>query len=313
MAKLDWYIRSNLKPRHFQLLAALDDFKSVSRAAQYLNVTQPAISKALSEMEEGLGLKLFERTTKGIVPTPHGECLVRHARIMLTQLRKTRDELNMISYGARDLLRIGMLPGTSLMLMPQVVARLKQRSPLTTVAVQEGTIETLRPMLFSEQIDVIVGFMPVTAQTQDLESEVIYEDSLVAMISSANMESSFPGKSRPNLSSLERRGFTWILPPVGSLLREPIEAIFQQQGVAFPDNYIESVSPSFNVGLLHDMRAACFFPQEVARHFKARSGLAALPIVTANAVYNTCFTRLRHKPLTEGGECLLGILRDLAD
>ena len=80
MARLDWYIRANLKLRHMQLLVALDDVRHVGRAADLLNISQPAVSKSLSEIERGFGLRLFERGARGIAPTEYGECLVGLSR-----------------------------------------------------------------------------------------------------------------------------------------------------------------------------------------------------------------------------------------
>ena len=65
MAQLDRYLRVDLKPRHLRLLVTLDDFRNIGKAAGKANVTQPAISKALAELERGLGVKLFERSCRG--------------------------------------------------------------------------------------------------------------------------------------------------------------------------------------------------------------------------------------------------------
>ena len=69
MARLDWYIRSNLKPRHLQLLVALDELRHVGRVAEFLHISQPAVSKTLAELERGLELQLFERSPRGLTPT----------------------------------------------------------------------------------------------------------------------------------------------------------------------------------------------------------------------------------------------------
>ena len=59
MAKLDWYLRSNLKIRHLQLLVTLSEVKNIGKVANHLNVSQPAISKTLNSIEEGMGVTLF--------------------------------------------------------------------------------------------------------------------------------------------------------------------------------------------------------------------------------------------------------------
>ena len=90
MAQLDSYIRTDLKPRHLHLLVALDNIRNLGRVAEYMHVTQPAVSKSLAELERGVGLRLFERTARGVHPTIYGECLIRHARSMLTDLAQAR-------------------------------------------------------------------------------------------------------------------------------------------------------------------------------------------------------------------------------
>src|SRR5215468_12019136 len=91
MAQLDAYMRTSFKPRHLRLLVALDELRHLGKAAASINVSQPAVSKALGELERGLGLRLFERTARGVNPTAYGECMIRHARVMLSELAQTRD------------------------------------------------------------------------------------------------------------------------------------------------------------------------------------------------------------------------------
>lgn len=79
MTRIDRVLRSNLKLRHFQLLVALDQFRHLGRAAEFLSVTQPAVSKSLAEIESLFGLALFERSTRGTEPTPAGISVVRFA------------------------------------------------------------------------------------------------------------------------------------------------------------------------------------------------------------------------------------------
>ena len=145
MAQLDWFIRANLKPRHLQLLVAMDDYRSLGRVAENVNVTQPAVSKTLGELERGLGVKLFERSPRGIRPTIYGECLVRHARNVLSNLSIARDELRELVSGSKGSTHIGALPAAMPALLPTSLALLKQRSPLTSVMVREATMDTLLP------------------------------------------------------------------------------------------------------------------------------------------------------------------------
>src|SRR3954464_10595951 len=99
MAQLDWYIRANLKPRHLQLLVALDDHRNTGRAAEHLNITQPAVSKALGQLQRGLGVHPRAGAARGVNPPPYGECLVSHARALLDEFTKARDDLRGLQSG----------------------------------------------------------------------------------------------------------------------------------------------------------------------------------------------------------------------
>src|SRR5687768_11259777 len=109
MDGIDRYMRSGLRPRSLQLLVAIDELRQLGKVADFLNITQPAVSKAVAEMERGLGLKLFERTARGVHPTIYGECLIRHARVMLSDLGQARDELRGLVSGSSGTVRVGVL------------------------------------------------------------------------------------------------------------------------------------------------------------------------------------------------------------
>ena len=139
MAQLDSYLRTDLKPRHLHLLVALDNIRNLGRAAETMHVTQPAVSKSLAELERGLGLRLFERTSRGVHPTIYGECLIRHARSVLTDLAQARDELRGLASGSSGNISVGVLATAALALLPRALAMLKSRHPGMTVLVREGS------------------------------------------------------------------------------------------------------------------------------------------------------------------------------
>ena len=81
---MPWFLRARLKPRQLMLLSTISDEGNIHRAAEILNMSQPAASKLLKDLEDVLGVALFERLPRGMRPTWYGEALVRHARIALS-------------------------------------------------------------------------------------------------------------------------------------------------------------------------------------------------------------------------------------
>src|SRR3982751_6362573 len=104
-----WFVRARLKPRQLLLLVALDDEGSIHRAAHVLNMTQPAASKLLKDLEDVLEVALFERMPRGMRPTWFGETMIRHARVALTSLDHAHDELIALKAGSFGQVSVGAI------------------------------------------------------------------------------------------------------------------------------------------------------------------------------------------------------------
>lgn len=237
MSELDWYLQINLKARHLHLLVALDTHRNLTQVAEVTHVTVPAVSKALAELERGLGLTLFSRTTQGLVPTPYGECLIRHARDMLTILRQARDELKALSSGTEGKVHIGMLPASASVLLPQALSLLKQRSPGTNVVVIEGTTGALLPELWQGRLDLVVGRLPPPDTLGSFEEKELLEDPVTLVTGRHH-----PLARKKNVKWSDLYSYPWVLPPPGSILRDPLERALEAHGVPLTNNYIETLS-----------------------------------------------------------------------
>ncbi|WP_416423511.1 LysR substrate-binding domain-containing protein [Pseudomonas sp. App30] len=237
MAEFDWYLQVNLKARHLRLLVAIDTYRNLTQVAEVTHVTVPAVSKSLSELERGLGLALFSRTTQGLMPTPYGECLIRHARSMLTVLHDARDQLKALSSGAEGKIRIGMLPASASVLLPQALGLLKQRSASTNVTIIEGTMESLLPELWQGRLDLVVGRMPPPGTLGSFEEKELLEEPVVLMTGLHH-----PLARRKTVEWSDLSPYAWILPPPGSLLRDPLERVLEANDVPLSSDYIETLS-----------------------------------------------------------------------
>ena len=238
MAEFDWYLQINLKARHLRLLVMIDTYRNLTQVADVTHVTVPAVSKSLAELERGLGLALFSRTARGLVPTSYGECLIRHARSMLTILNQARDELKALSSGTEGKIYVGMLPSSASVLLPQALSLLKQRSPGTNVMVTEGTTASLLPELWQGRLDLVVGRLPPPAETHGSFDEKELLEEPVALMTGRH----HPLARRKTVNWSDLRAYPWILPPPGSILREPLERVLEAHDVPLTNNYIETLS-----------------------------------------------------------------------
>ncbi|WP_288251427.1 LysR substrate-binding domain-containing protein [uncultured Hydrogenophaga sp.] len=274
MARLDWYIRANLKMRHLQLLVALDDYRHLGKVAALMHVTQPAISKTLAELQTGLGSKLFERTGRGLRPTDVGAALIRHARKMLQDLSEAGDELHAISTGISRRIRIGTLPASAGWLLPEAIVRLKQREPNAAVFVREATMDLLMNEMRLGNIDVIVGTLPARRGSQPEFDELpLFDDDTVLVARRGH-----PLAQLETVSWLDVAPYPWVMPPTDSLLRQPLLVAFNAHGIEPPQNYIETLSLNVSLHYVRSTDALAAMPGSAADRFANAGMLARLPL-----------------------------------
>lgn len=281
MAHIDRAFRSNIKLRHLQLLVALDEFRHLGRTAEFLSVSQPAISKVLAEVEKMLGMTLFTRSTRGTEPTPAGESLVRFARSVLAQYDVTRDEIEAVASGATGRVRVGSMGAALPVLLAHAVARLKERAPRATVLIEEGDLTHLLPRLRLSELDVVVGRLEPAYAAPDLMTEALYEEPMVAIVAAGH---ALARKPRPDCSNL--RSDLWsdlskhplVVPPPWASLRVKIEQAFVRHGQTLPADLIESSSYLAVTTFVSQRQAVGFVARSVGQQLQAEGRVHVLPM-----------------------------------
>ncbi len=307
MATLDWYIRAKLKLRHLQLLVALDDLRSASRVAAHLHVTQPAVSKMLAAIEDGVGAALFERTGRGIEPTEYGACLVRHARDILDRLGNAHAELQDIGQGRLARVALGVLPSTAFELIPRLIAALEDTADGVAVSVREGTTEALLPALRAGELDMVVGIVPAKPLGADYACERLYDDPTVVVVRAGH-----PLSGRASLGWEDLSDHPMILPPKGSLVRGAIDNFMLQQRVQTPRRHLESVSTLTNLGVLQRTDSVGFFQLSLARPFAAQGILSLLPLPLPGVFVDIGLIWMADRRLPRGVQLVKDLLGRLA-
>lgn len=307
MAQIDWYMRGNLKPKHLHLLLALDDFRNIGKAANHSNVTQPAISKALSELERGLGVKLFDRNARGIEPTVYGECMIRHARAMLLELAQARDELRGLVAGTSGRVSVGALASTVHTLLPRSLALLKTRSPGTSVILKENVQEVLLPDLLAGKLDLLLGRLPPRETARGLDERTLFAQPVAIVCGKHNQLA-----KRKQLNWSDLQDVPWVIPPLGSLLREPVEMEFEEHGMSLPGNPVETISASVIVRYLQLSEAVAVMAADIAQYYKGLGVVSVLPLNFSRQVQPIGIVWNRSRPLSPSAKLMMQCLEDTA-
>lgn len=271
--RLERWIARKLRLRHLEIIAEVYDSRSILRASRKLNVTQPAVTKAVKDIEATLALQLFERTTRGLVPTAYGEIFARHAKTVLAQLRYAAEELETLRIGYSGHVTVGTVLAASASLLPEAVAMLKKERPAVAVTIVDGTYDVLLPALMVGDIDVVLGRLPETGRNQGLIYEEIHAEPICLAVRKGHP------LAGPNVLTLaDLIDEPWVFPVQESSLRPQIEKMFIDEGLALPRNVIASMSILVNRVLLRKSDCIAILPYHVARDDVEQGLLELLPV-----------------------------------
>jgi DNA-binding transcriptional LysR family regulator len=268
-----WFIRARLKTRQLLLLVALAEEGNIHRAAEVLNMTQPAASKMLKELEEVLEVTLFERLPRGMQPTWYGESMIRHARMVLTNLNHAHDELSALKAGRYGQVGVGAITSPGLALLPPAVAIVKQEQPTLRIAIDIETSPVLVERLEQGKLDVLVGRLFAEHDKTNLRYEPLVEEQVLAVARPGH-----PMLGTPGLTLRDVVGRGWIVPPAGSVLRHRFDLMFRSEGLAPPDNLIETAALLFVTRMLQQSDMLAVLAADVANYYASHGIVSVVPI-----------------------------------
>ena len=303
----NWANATRLKTRQLLLLLHLAEHGSVLRAAEAASMTQPAASKLLAEMESLLGVKLFERHARGVVPTWYGQALIRRARAAMTELSRAHDEIAALRSGQMGQVSIGTVvnPGTNL--VPQAIAAVKREFPDLLVRVEMDYSRPLVAKLVAGQLDMVIGRILGPDGLADLEFEPLADEphSLIA-------RTGHPLTRRRRLEHADLLEFGWILPPSASLLRSRMDAMFLEHGLPWPQNIVETSALPVITNLLRNSDLLTALPVDSVAPYTQANMLTVLPIELGVSIESFGIIRRRDHLLSPGGQRVLDVLHTTA-
>lgn len=167
------------RPTVAQLRAflALAEHLHFRDAAAALRMSQPALSGAVAALEDTLGTRLVERTTRKVLLTPAGEQVARRAEVVLAELDRLVDEVKAVQGTLVGPLRVGVIPTVAPYLLPLVLPRLAKEFPDLELSVHEEQTEHIVAELLAGRLDVVLLALPVAAD--GVAEIVLYDEDFV--------------------------------------------------------------------------------------------------------------------------------------
>ena len=269
-------IDARVKFRHLQTFVEVARQKSVVKAAGLLHVSQPAVTKTIRELEEALGVAMFERDGRGIKITRYGEVFLRHAGAALTALRQGVDSVSQERSGEAPPVRIGALPTVSTRIMPRAMELFLKEETWSRIKIVTGENAVLLEQLRVGDLDLVVGRLSSPDKMAGFSFEHLYSEQVVFAVRAGHPLL----KARQSLFSNLGK-YTILMPSRGSIIRPFVESFLIANGVASLPNQIETVSDSFGRAFVRSSDAVWIISTGVVAGDVEDGLLNLLPIDTS--------------------------------
>ncbi|HBZ1367406.1 TPA: LysR family transcriptional regulator [Klebsiella pneumoniae] len=292
-----------IRLRHLHTFVAVAQQGTLGRAAETLNLSQPALSKTLNELEQLTGTRLFERGRLGAQLTLVGEQFLTHAVKVLDALNSAGQALNRKEGLNNDIVRIGALPTAALGILPTVIGQFHKQQKDITLQVATMNNTMLLAGLKSGEIDIGIGRMSDPELMSGLHYELLFLESLKLVVR--------PGHHLLQETVTLSRVMEWpvVVSPKGTVPRQNAEALLQSQGCKMPAGCIETLSASLSRQLTVDFDYVWFVPSGAVKDDLRRGVLTALPIATQGAGEPIGILTRVDATLTPGTQTLLSAIR----
>lgn len=255
-----------------QFLAAVEH-RNLGRAADVLNITTPALSKSLANLEAELGARLFDRGPRGVTPTVFGDSLARHAKAMAAEERHARAEIAMLRGAGQGRIAVGGTASAGSARLVRALARLVRERPGVQVEVVGGRHETLIAALQDGALDIVVTGFGAGAPAPDLDERVLAEDSYVAVVAADH-----PLAKRRRLRLVDLASFPWVVASnIGDVVPGWARA-FTDEGLTPPQPALASDSYLFIKSVLAEGDFVAVLPRDIIGPEEAARAFAVLRI-----------------------------------
>jgi len=296
-------LKRRLKLRDLDILMAVIEAGSMGKAASRLGISQPAISKAIVELEDALGVQLFDRGQRGVVPTPYALALRTRSVAIFNDLRQGVQDIDFIADPTRGEIRVGMTEPIMSAIVAPVIDELSRNYPRMFFHLVAGDTATLYTDVAERNIELAICRM-IGKLPDELAAEILFHDSVAVMTSAAN-----PLARRRNLKLADLANEPWVLFPNESFFGGVIADIFRANGHEPPRLTVSTLSVHAQNEMLATGRFITVQPSFMLRLSGGKMPLKALPVSLPNPPMPIGLITVKHRTLTPVAQLFIDRIR----
>jgi DNA-binding transcriptional LysR family regulator len=302
-----------LKLRGLQIFDTVVKCGSMAKAASLLHVTQPAVSKAISELERAIGVRLLDRNPQGVEATVYGRALLKRGAAVFDELQQGVKEIQFLADPTAGEVRIGCGEAFGAGLLPAILERLGRQHPRIVyhVILTTSPEEELR-VLRERRVDLLLTRVEEPFSEDDMDADVLFQERLCVV---AGEKSKW--ERRRQIELAEPLDEQWILTPPNTVPFVLVEDAFRAKGLSVPAARAVSFSVHLRNSLLPTGRYLTILPRSCLRYSPMRTVLKALPVDLPSKPTPVAIVTLKHRTPNPVSriviECAREVVRPLRD
>lgn len=272
--------------------------------AKDLGVTQPAVSRAINDLERNLDIPLFKRTSKGMLLTDMGELLFFRVKRALLELRQVETDLTALQGTTKGRVVVGALPLGRTAILPKAIADVLGKHPQLQIATVEGPYESLAAKLRAGDIDMIFGALRPADQARDFAGEPLLNDCMSIVVRAGHPLTRL---AAPGLKDLATAG--WILTNSATPARKQLDLAFKLENLAPPVPAVETSDLAILRGvLLNSDHVTAISASQLSYEIAAQS-LTVLDIALPTTTRVIGITQRSDSSASPGAKALMAAIR----
>ncbi len=269
----DNHIGRRLKLRDLQIMLSVAQFGSMAKAAAHLSTTQPAVSQAIADLEDAVGVRLFDRSTQGVAPTAYGDILLKSTVEAFDALKQGMRDIEFLATSGAGDVWVGCREVQLIGFLPAVIQRLAQQHPKIIVHATDVTVSENIHYLQDRKLDLILGGSAPLKRDDDVHSETLFEESFTLVTGEKN-----PWARRRKVALADLMDEAWLYGEPGNATQARIsEAILAKTG-RLPRVAMYTTSMNLRLALLASGNYISCIPSSVYRYGAEVKPIKALPV-----------------------------------
>jgi len=300
-------IERRLKLHDLRVLISAVEGGSMSKAAELLATSQPAVSRAIADLESSLGVRLLDRGPRGIVPTPYGRALIKRSVAAFDELRLGMKDLEFLADPTAGEVRIAAPIALATGFVAAAIDRLARRHPRVVchMMVDDGS-QTFR-RLEEREVDLEIAFIFAPVAEDRMEAELLYTDTLIVVAPTKN-----PWSRRRNVRLADLMNEPWVLPPPDSALGAAYADALRAAGLGWPAATVVCASGLARAALVGKGRFLTITGESVLRFAGRDMAIKALPVPLPEARRAVGIVTLKNRTLTPVAQLFIDCAREVA-